>query len=293
MVAADSYEEHVLSLVKNKQHLFDNVIGEDAEEDVVGVSKKLLETLLENLPQLKTDREDGPDRDGGPTLVEAQEQLPQDHGNDQPGTTTPDDTVSETLTRCIEELQNSFGTRIERILGSGGGLLAVLDQVDAEADQIAARLSSGLVPVAVIDLRTLNGLNRLGAGSPLETGRTYFVADERREAPKVSGLMTLALDKFKAAQVLAAQKLSNPALELLLSSLLAAAADRAGLVKPIAANEAGVWLYGEAMPKGLLNQVETDLISKAISLGQCPLLPEQLLADLVRDTDSFLTREFG
>ena len=50
MVGANSYEEQVLSLVRNKQSLFDNVISEDACEDVVGVSKKLLETLLKDLP---------------------------------------------------------------------------------------------------------------------------------------------------------------------------------------------------------------------------------------------------
>ena len=64
MVAADSYEEHVLSLVQNKQNLFDNVIGEDGAEDVVGVSPKLLETLLENLAPPKTAREEEADRDG-------------------------------------------------------------------------------------------------------------------------------------------------------------------------------------------------------------------------------------
>ncbi|MBU0674024.1 MAG: DEAD/DEAH box helicase [Proteobacteria bacterium] len=289
MVAGDSYEEHVLSLVKNKQHLFDNVIAEDASEDVVGVSKKLLDTLLETLPQLRSGT--APEQEPGTDLVAAREQLPQDDGGDRPATGPPDDMVSEALTRCIEELQNSFGARIERIIGSGGGLLAVLDQVDAEADQVAARLSSLLVPVAVIDLRTLNGLNRLGAASPLTTDRTYFAADEQRDAPKTSRLMALAREKFQAAQVLVAQKLPNPALELLLSALLAAAADRAGLANPISPQAAGVWLYGEALPQGLLSQAETNLINKAISLGQCPTLPEQLIVDLLHDTESFLNGE--
>ena len=49
MIAADSCEEKVFALVRNKQHLFDNVIGEDASEDVIGVSRKLLKTLVEDL----------------------------------------------------------------------------------------------------------------------------------------------------------------------------------------------------------------------------------------------------
>ena len=42
MVSEDSYEERVLSLLQNKQNLFDNVIEPDATEDVVGINKKML-----------------------------------------------------------------------------------------------------------------------------------------------------------------------------------------------------------------------------------------------------------
>ena len=38
-----------MRLIKSKRNLFDNVIEPDATEDVVGVSKKLLETLVEDL----------------------------------------------------------------------------------------------------------------------------------------------------------------------------------------------------------------------------------------------------
>ena len=41
-------------------------------------------------------------------------------------------------------LQQALGQRIERIFGSGGGLVAVLDRVDAEADQLAEQLSPEL-----------------------------------------------------------------------------------------------------------------------------------------------------
>ena len=49
MLAADSYEQHVFSLVQNKRDLFDNVVKSDAQEDVVGVSKRMLETIIEDL----------------------------------------------------------------------------------------------------------------------------------------------------------------------------------------------------------------------------------------------------
>jgi superfamily II DNA or RNA helicase len=289
MVAADSYEEHVLSLVQNKQNLFDNVIGEDGAEDVVGVSPKLLETLLENLAPPKTAREEEADRDGKQAALEVQDQLPDDRG--QPSAGPPDDPVAEAITRCLEELQKSFGARIDRILGSGGGLLAVLDQVDDEADQVAARLSAGFIPVAVIDLRAMKGLTRLGAGSPVDSGLTYFAAAEDRANRQPARLMVMAREKLQAARLLVAQQLPNPALELLLSALLAAAAELTGQANPVAHKEAGVWLYGEVMPKNLLSQAATDLLSKTISLSQCPTLPEQLLAELLRDTEAFLNGE--
>ena len=40
---------------------------------------------------------------------------------------------------------------------------------------------------------------------------------------------------------------------------LAAAADRAGLDVPKGAAEAGVWVYSEAIPKGILTQEEAGL----------------------------------
>lgn len=51
MVASDSYEERVLGLVGNKRDLFDNVVDPDAEKDVVGVSQRLMETLVKDLAE--------------------------------------------------------------------------------------------------------------------------------------------------------------------------------------------------------------------------------------------------
>ncbi|VAW40719.1 hypothetical protein MNBD_DELTA03-1278, partial [hydrothermal vent metagenome] len=201
-----------------------------------------------------------------------------------------DDGLAEELTHCIEELQQAFGARIERIMGTGGGLLAVLNEVDDEADRVAARLSSATVPVAVIDLRTLKGLSRLGGGSPVAEGRIYYEAAGNQEAGE-SRLLTLAREKFKAAQVLAGQKLTSGAVEVLQSSLLAAAAHRAGLDNPVPIGEAAVWLYGEALPRGVLNQQEAALISRGVALSQCRSVPEPLLSDLLRDTELFVNDE--
>lgn len=51
MLAEDSYEEQVARLVQGKRELFDNVISHEASEDVVGVSKRMLETIIEDLSE--------------------------------------------------------------------------------------------------------------------------------------------------------------------------------------------------------------------------------------------------
>ncbi len=287
MVAADSYEEHVLSLMQGKQHLFDNVIAEDATEDVVGISKKLLETLVEDL----TAPQPGP----AEAAAEAEEILEtvdtataaEPAQAALAGKNKADGAVEEAIARCIEELQKALGARIERILGSGGGLLAVIDRVDAEADQVAARLS-GTVPVAVIDRCTLNGLSRLGAASPVSLSQTYYDASQLTADGGLSRLAALAAEKLQAARVLMEQNCQNSAVELLLSSLLAAAADRAGLDQPIAAPEAGVWIYGEALPKGLLSQEEVGLLMRGITLAQSQSVPESLISGLLDDAQLFV-----
>ena len=49
LLAEDSYEQQVAKLVKGKRELFDNVISPEASEDVVGVSKKTLQVLIDQL----------------------------------------------------------------------------------------------------------------------------------------------------------------------------------------------------------------------------------------------------
>jgi len=279
MVAPNSYEEHVLSLVKGKQHLFDNVISEDASEDVVGVSKKLLETLVDDLNA-------APGAKASETVEEerAEQKMPAAPGAERmtPAVVTQSSTVEEAISSCIIELQKAFGPRIERIMGAGGGILAVIDRVDSEADRVAAGLS-GVVPVALIDQRTLRGLERLGANSPVAQGQTYFDAADLPSGAVISRLMALAGEKFKAATLLAEQSCPSSAMELLLSALLALAADRAGLATPLSPQEAGVWIYSEALPKGLMSQEEVTLIMRALTLAQAPSLPEALLTPLLAE----------
>ncbi|MEW6220518.1 MAG: C-terminal helicase domain-containing protein, partial [Thermodesulfobacteriota bacterium] len=284
MVAADSYEERVFGLVQNKQLLFDNVIGDDASEDVLGISKKLLETLIEDLSSgpVPAARAEAGELSGA---GEEEVQAPAAPG---PGGKAPEETaLEEGIRQCIVGLQEAFGPRIERIFGSGGGLVAVLDRVDAEADEVAARLS-GLVPVALIDRFSLKGLQRLGAVSPVAESCSYFQAHPEVTPAPGALLLTQAQEKLAAARLLLAQNLATSALDLLAAALLAAAAGRAGREKPLTPQDAGVWLYGEAMPKGILGQEEVGLVLRGISLAQCPAVPENLVQELAQDVACFV-----
>jgi fructose-specific component phosphotransferase system IIB-like protein len=100
----------------------------------------------------------------------------------------------------------------------------------------------------------------------------------------------MAEEKFNGAKLLVGQGLHTPALELLLSAQLAAAAQRAGLDIPKPAAEAGVWVYSEAIPKGFLTQEEAVLIMQAVGMSQAPTVPETLMDQLMKDTAAFIAQ---
>ena len=287
MVSSPSYEEHVMGLVKGKRHLFDNVIDPDASEDVVGVSKKLLETLSNDLEKMGIVAEDD-QRASEPDTGE--NEVPETDMVDTPlaeaalkmNSSEPSETdleLENQLRHCIVQLQELFGNRIERILGSGGGLLVILDQVTTQDDWQLEEQSMG-VSVALLDPRTLRSLQKLGDHSPVQGASTLYDVAEKSTEPEVPRLQQLAQDKLQAAEVLMEQGIYNMALNMLGNALLQAAAARAEQAHAPAEHEAAVWLYGEAIPNGWLDQEQAGLISQALALGQAPEVPEAILEGL-------------
>jgi len=313
LVAPDSYEERVLGLVQGKRVLFDNVVDPEATEDVVDVSKRLAEVLAGDLA--------GPDERGAtehdvsaepaaaadlpavepPALLAAPDL--------EPGVESPSDTAAlpdpprgslptEAVRHCIIALQDRFGPRIERILASRGGLLVVMESTDAEADRFAEGLSDQ-VPIALIDRRTLAGLQRLGAASPVADGEILFEAGAAPVPVDIHPLARQAQAKLEGARVLLTQTqagagLGGPALDLLLGALLCAAALLAGRAQPPSPREAGIWLYGEALPTGAIEPADAALVMRAIALAQAAdAVPLALLEDLAVDTEPFVQRVAG
>ncbi|WP_028583779.1 helicase-related protein [Desulfogranum mediterraneum] len=286
MVAQDSYEEQVLNLVGSKQNLFDNVVREDASEDMVGISKKLLETLIEELAvpdesesAVPAGEAPGETESAAVQKVKQRAQVPRDTH------------LEEEIRCCIERLQEQLGSRIERILGAQGGLIAVLDQVDEAAEGLAVELSA-TIPVALIDHLALKGLARLAGASPLAGAETYFLKDQEKdqkeEAAGPSRLVALAREKLEAAGLVFNQQLESVALELLLSALLAKAADLAGLNLPPEPSAAAVWLYSEALPNKILTQDEAGLIMRCQGLCQASTVPRELVAQLLEEAGQLL-----
>ncbi len=290
LVAANSYEERVLALVQGKRNLFDNVVDPEGTEDVVGVSKKLVEVLAEDLAgggggesgQAAEDGEDG-EQPVEPPTAELGAVTPSAGGSER-----EDSEIESEIRRAILAVQDAFGPRIDRILGTGGGLLVVLDRVDEEADRMASEIS-GRIPVALIDPRTLGGLRRLGAASPVAESRTLFEAAPRTVPQREPPLLRQAREKLQGAEVLIRQACPAPAMDLLLGALLAAAAERAGQKVPPVPQQAGVWLYGEALPKGALSQDQAGLIMRAMALAQgANAVPEPMLRGLAADASAFV-----
>jgi hypothetical protein len=290
----------VLALVGSKRELFDSVVDPEAQGDVVGASRKLLETLVEELapgaaealPALEAAAvEEG---DGtAPMDIPLDEVLPASEPGVLPAVTTGatqsvrDSAIELQLQRTLERIQAAFGARIERVLGAGGGLLVVLDSVDAAADAAAQALSEP-IPVAVIDPRTLASVQRLGGASPLGETRSLFEAGRPAVEPPGARLAAQAREKLRATGLLLEQGCPGPALELLVSALLAAAAARAGLELAPTSADAAVWLYGEAVPRGLLDAQQAALVQRAIGLAQAPSLPDALLRGLFDEAGVFV-----
>ncbi|OAI10117.1 helicase [Methylomonas koyamae] len=285
LLAEDSYEQRVAQLVKGKRDLFDNVIEPDASEDVVGLSKKMLETLIDDLAG-------GPPADdaarvetAAPLVVpEAEAEQPRPAAVHAPIETGAEDEASVRL--AVAGIQTAFGPRIERILAKAGGLLVVVESWREGDEETAENLSDGGLAVAVIDRRTWRGLQRLGVASPLAETRTVFEA--AAESAPVNPLHEMAAQKLRSARVLLEQQCTAGVMELLASALLDKVAALAGADRAPPAHAAAVWLYADIVPRGLLGAEQVTLVLQAVSLSQSPSLPEPLLRQVAGDAERFV-----
>jgi len=310
MVSEDSYEEKVLGLLQNKQNLFDNVIEPDATEDVVGINKKMLSTLIENLAEGK-EKTAAEDKDilSESTAELSAETIEEPSAGEEPSAS--EGALAETehsvyvsdldthqlafkddaVNQCIIKIQENLGSRLEKITASDGGFLVVVNILDDKDEQISETLSEN-IPVVIIDHRTMKGLLRLGQGSPVANATVLFdvnnVNEESLTKPAESPLIELARRKLRSAEILIEQQCYSDAMGLLGASMLNRVAGKADLSQAPAPEQSSVWLYGEAMPQGIVNNEQVTAILRAMSLTQAQTIPETLLYEVLEDARSLV-----
>jgi superfamily II DNA or RNA helicase len=288
MVSRNSYEERIAGLIEAKRELFRNVVGEDATEDVVGVSKKMVEVALSTLAEEGQAPEaagigDEHGTEDGPAPGVRDESPAETSATAAPPAGTPAVEEDASLAALVARLQAALGDRIERVVAAGGGLVAVADTVDPATEARVASIE-GEVPVAVVDTRSWAALNRLGPGSPWSGGRVVF------EAPQTPGGATgasAAERKLKAAEILADNGQGPEALSLATASMLLALAEAAGQPPP-PPDRAAVWLYGEMVPKGFVAPEGAATISRGLALAAAQDVPPELVATVLADARSLL-----
>ncbi|AGA91903.1 DNA/RNA helicase, superfamily II, SNF2 family [Thioflavicoccus mobilis 8321] len=196
----------------------------------------------------------------------------------------------ERMTEQVEQRVRRLGQR--RPGEATGGLLVVLDRVDDGDEAVVDDLSEG-VPTALIDRRTLASLGRLGAASPIAAAEPVYepaeIPGDDLAVAAEHPLSRKAREGLEAARLLIQQSCPGPALDLLLGALLAAAARRAGRDEPPTPQQAGIWLYGEALPEGRLGPDDAALLMRALALAQgAAAIPEPLLTALADAAAAFI-----
>ncbi|MBU2643250.1 DEAD/DEAH box helicase [bacterium] len=280
MVAEDSYEENVLGMLMNKQHLFNNVIDPEAKEDVVGVSKRMLEALIEDLSK---DAIDSPAP--SPVLENPELEIEDDLSQAEPyaeDEETAEEFDDEVIRSCVERIQVEFGPRIERIMGSKGAILVIMAPVTAEDDALAVELSRS-VPVALMEPRTWAGLQRLSNASPVAGMETMFEYQQPITVPSVSPFLIQAKEKLKAAEALLENDCSSVCLELIALAMVTAVTALTDETKPPTLDDAAVWIYSELLPRGIIDNNQANVMMQAISMKNASNLTKELVVKALDD----------
>lgn len=279
LLAEDAYEQQVAKLVKGKRDLFDNVVSSEASEDVVGVSKKMLQTLVDNLAG---DTDDTPPSTiPEPIAVQAQPAAASTAATTQP-VSSDDHDADNAVRELLVGLQQVYGDRIVRIMGAGGGLLVLLSPYENRDEERVQQWANAPIPVEVIAASTWGRLQRLGAVTAEASTRVWF-EPEQTATPTVNPLFAVAKAKLRSAEMLLEQQLSAGVMDLLAASLLAVAAAKAGLKQEPSRETAILWLYNEALPQLWLNTDQVAAIVRALSLSQHQDLPTALLEQVLAD----------
>jgi microcompartment protein CcmK/EutM len=263
--------------------LFDNVVNPDAEEDVVGVSKKMLETLIDDLAESKTASDEVAAEIGEIELVSTDDSTaPTETSAPIKHTDISVEEDNSHIKLAIVAVQNAFKQRIQQIMGAGGGLLVILESCTEADELLAEELSQTDLPVVAMAAHTLRSMQRLGVASPVLNAQVLMEAVVEEAIPP-NPLFKSAVDKLQAAEILLQQQCTAGAMDLLAASMLARAAAMAGQTVVPSADQVSVWLYGELLPQQILTAEQGAAIVRVVALSQSHQVPEALLAVCLAD----------
>ncbi|MDJ0838308.1 MAG: DEAD/DEAH box helicase [Acidobacteriota bacterium] len=279
MISADSYEEHVLKLIETKHDLFKNVVSGETGEDVVGISKRVIESLAEDV-LLNQDPKKGTQARSGIVIEPEIIHMGKDGIKPAEGLSEEENLKNDrTLRKMVAKLQELLGSSLERVATARGSLIAVVDHVNDQLETAVADMEQ-IVPVALLDQRSWLALESLGEASPLTGAVTLHEQTEPvdRSAP----LRQLAERKIEAAEALLERDCNVECIGLAVDAMIASICARAGLEEMPPSNQVPVWIYTTALPKGFINADEAVEITKAVALTAAAELPSDLAGAVYR-----------
>lgn len=290
-----------MQLVKNKQQLFDNVVDPEAEEDVVGISRQSLASVIEELAKDISAENSGAETsvsesvdfseiaaipetaaaassEAACSAISALEAV--SHGQQ-------DSAENKQINEGITRLQNRFGERLQQIMAKGRGLLLIIDRVDAEDAAFVHQL--GLpVPLALLDVFSQQQLASLGSDSPIADARNLH---KFKAANPVRRWLVQAKEKLGAIQLLLEHNSHAGVMELLGSVVTSLLNDKADAPQAIPIDEASVWIYSEGLPRQLMTDEEASTLSRILSLRFASNIPPNLLEKSYEDVRELVERE--
>ena len=289
LLAEDSYEQRVASLVKGKRDLFDNVISPDATEDVVGVSKKMLQSIIDDLAgegQKSVEETALAEQTEGSAVTNTEQHAIAENVKKTSGDEQEAD--NKYVSALITKIQTAFSPRIERILASSGGLLVVVNQIAQNDDVLAQQLSKTELPVVVIDARTLNSLQRLGTSSPIANAK--IIIEEENQQDVINPLVKIALDKLRSAEILVDQQCYAGVMDILATTMLTVATYVSGQQQLPTQEKATVWLYSDVLPKQTMTADQIAAIVRVLSLSKNIDVPDELVEQALSDAQALVVQ---
>ncbi|NQZ11251.1 MAG: DEAD/DEAH box helicase, partial [Algicola sp.] len=296
MIAEHSYEQRVFQLVNNKQDLFDNVVDPEGTEDVVGISKKTLTEVVDDLAKeaksadesVETTQElpavDMPelaqqiDVKQAISLEPIKSPEPASSFELPPQLQSDDDNE---IKQALMHIGQQFDGRIEQILAKGGGLLIILSEIDSTDHDFLDSLKLS-VPAAIVDVKTLRQLQQMGVDPLSSDSQTIDLPPPVYE--RISPWVLQANEKLAAAQVLLEQKSTVAVMELLCSAIASMLTEIAQLTQMMPIDQVPVWLYAEAIPENLLTAEQAYTVSRVVGLRLASAIPSNLLCQCFDDT---------